>query len=42
MQGVEAVEAVLRAGPDTEAPMIGISENKVTVKVLMDAVRLVL
>ncbi|KAJ3062899.1 6-phosphofructokinase, alpha subunit [Podochytrium sp. JEL0797] len=40
VQGVEAVEAVLRSTPDTPSPMIGIRENKITASPLMDAVRL--
>ena len=40
VQGLEAVEAVLRSKPDSEAPLIGVSENKVTVQPLMNAVRL--
>ncbi|OZJ03459.1 hypothetical protein BZG36_02750 [Bifiguratus adelaidae] len=30
IQGVEAIEAVLRAKPNTESPMIGMRENQVT------------
>ncbi|KAJ3327069.1 6-phosphofructokinase, alpha subunit [Blyttiomyces sp. JEL0837] len=40
VQGVEAVEAVLRSTPDTPAPMIGMSQNKITAGPLMDAVKL--
>ncbi|KAI8608940.1 phosphofructokinase-domain-containing protein [Chytriomyces sp. MP71] len=40
VQGVEAVEAVLRSTPDIPAPMIGISENKITAEPLMEAVRM--
>ncbi|KAI9348701.1 phosphofructokinase-domain-containing protein [Obelidium mucronatum] len=40
VQGVEAVEAVLRSTPDTPAPMIGMSQHKITAGPLMDAVRL--
>lgn len=40
LQGVEAVEAVLDAKPDTPTPMIAVNENKITRKPLMDAVRL--
>ncbi|CAI2173332.1 5941_t:CDS:10, partial [Funneliformis geosporum] len=38
IQGVEAVEAVLRAKPDTPSPMIGIRQNKITCEPLMLAV----
>jgi 6-phosphofructokinase len=41
VQGVEAVEAVLRATPETPSPMIGMSQNKVTWRPLMKAVELV-
>ncbi|KAJ3215492.1 6-phosphofructokinase, alpha subunit [Dinochytrium kinnereticum] len=40
VQGVEAVEAVLRSTPDTPSPMIGMSQNKITAGPLMDAVKL--
>ncbi|KAI8841755.1 phosphofructokinase-domain-containing protein [Chytridium lagenaria] len=40
IQGVEAVEAVLRSTPETPAPMIGMSQNKITALPLMDAVKL--
>ena len=40
LQGVEAVEAVLDATPDTPTPMIAIIENKITRKPLVEAVRL--
>ncbi|RIA92061.1 6-phosphofructokinase [Glomus cerebriforme] len=40
IQGVEAVQAVLRATPDTPSPMIGIRENKITCEPLMKAVEL--
>ncbi|ORY46084.1 6-phosphofructokinase [Rhizoclosmatium globosum] len=40
VQGVEAVEAVLRSTPDTPAPMIGMSQHKITAAPLMEAVRL--
>ncbi|KAI8576357.1 hypothetical protein K450DRAFT_257387 [Umbelopsis ramanniana AG] len=40
VQGVEAVEAVLRATPETPSPMIGMSQNKVTWRPLMKAVEL--
>lgn len=42
MQGVEAVEAVLRSTPDTPSPMIGMSQNKIISVPLMEAVKLVL
>lgn len=41
MQGVEAVEAILRSTREIPAPMIGISQNKIVTIPLMDAVRLV-
>lgn len=40
VQGVEAVEAVLRSTPEIPSPMIGISQNKITAAPLLDAVRL--
>lgn len=40
LQGVEAVEAVLDATPDTPTPMIAITENKITRQPLMEAVKL--
>ncbi|KAJ1567668.1 6-phosphofructokinase, alpha subunit, partial [Cladochytrium tenue] len=40
VQGVEAVEAVLRSTPDSPAPMIGMNQNKITADPLMDAVKL--
>ena len=40
LQGVEAVEAVLDATPETPSPIISIIENKITRKPLMEAVRL--
>lgn len=40
IQSVEAVEAVLRATPDTPSPLIGMSSNKVTTGPLMKAVEL--
>eukprot|EP00842_Homolaphlyctis_polyrhiza_P001454 jgi/Hompol1/2309/HPOL_005935-RA len=40
LQGVEAVDAVLKSNPDTPAPMIGMSHNKVISIPLMDAVQL--
>ena len=41
LQGVDAIEAVLAATPDTPSPIIGIEENHITRKPLMEAVRLV-
>ncbi|KAI0018831.1 6-phosphofructokinase [Xylariomycetidae sp. FL0641] len=38
LQGVEAVNAVLEATPDTETPFIAITENKIGRKPLMSAV----
>ncbi|KAI8381558.1 6-phosphofructokinase [Radiomyces spectabilis] len=40
IQGVEAVEAVLRSTPDTPSPLIGMSNNHVTTGPLMKAVEL--
>ncbi|KAI8585021.1 phosphofructokinase-domain-containing protein [Geranomyces variabilis] len=40
VQGVEAVEAVLRSKPGVPAPMIGNSHNKMTCTPLMEAVKL--
>ncbi|KAJ3393881.1 6-phosphofructokinase, alpha subunit [Entophlyctis sp. JEL0112] len=40
VQGVEAVEAVLRSTPDTPSPMIGMSQHRITAVPLMDAVKL--
>jgi 6-phosphofructokinase 1 len=40
IQGVEAVNAVLSATPDTPSPMIGLSENNITRSPLMEAVKL--
>ncbi|RYP45903.1 hypothetical protein DL768_007807 [Monosporascus sp. mg162] len=39
LQGVEAVKAVLEATPDTETCFIAVTENKITRKPLMEAVR---
>jgi len=39
LQGVEAVEAVLEATPETPTPVICIIENKIVRKPLMDAVK---
>lgn len=38
LQGVEAVEAVIEATPDTESPVIAVEENKIVRKSLMSAV----
>ncbi|KAI9663339.1 MAG: 6-phosphofructokinase, alpha subunit [Alyxoria varia] len=40
LQGVEAVDAVLTATPDTPSPVICIVENKIVRKPLLDAVRM--
>ncbi|KAL1920391.1 uncharacterized protein VTP21DRAFT_768 [Calcarisporiella thermophila] len=40
LQGRAAVEAVLRSTPDTPSPMIGTSQNAITVQPLMRAVEL--
>ncbi|CEP20699.1 PFK2 [Cyberlindnera jadinii] len=40
LQGVEAVEAVLQSTPETPSPMIGIVENKICRKPLVEAVKL--
>jgi 6-phosphofructokinase 1 len=40
IQGVRAVEEILRATPETPSPMIGISQNKITVQPLVKAVAL--
>jgi 6-phosphofructokinase 1 len=39
LQGVEAVNAVLDATPETPTPFIAINENKITRKPLMEAVQ---
>lgn len=39
LQGVEAVEAVLDAGPDTPTPVIAVIENKIVRKPLLEAVK---
>jgi 6-phosphofructokinase 1 len=41
IQGVEAVEAVLRSNPDIPAPMIGMRNNQIVSVPLMEAVKLV-
>ncbi|KAI9751952.1 MAG: 6-phosphofructokinase, alpha subunit [Lichina confinis] len=40
LQGIEAVEAVLEATPETPTPMIAINENKIVRTPLMEAVKL--
>ncbi|KAI8343300.1 6-phosphofructokinase [Chlamydoabsidia padenii] len=40
VQSVAAVDAVLASTPETPSPMIGMNNNKVTTRPLMDAVRL--
>lgn len=40
LQGVEAVDAVLSATPDTPSPVITIVENKISRKPLLEAVKL--
>lgn len=40
LQGVEAVDAVLSAKPDTPSPVICVVENKIVRKPLLEAVRL--
>ncbi|EJF64928.1 6-phosphofructokinase [Dichomitus squalens LYAD-421 SS1] len=40
LQGVEAVEALLKATPETPSYMIGVRENKITRVPLMDAVKM--
>lgn len=40
IQGVEAVQAVLDATPDTPSPIIAIDENKIVRRPLVEAVRL--
>ncbi|KAH9945161.1 6-phosphofructokinase [Epithele typhae] len=40
LQGVEAVEALLEATPDTPSYMIGVRENKITRVPLMEAVKM--
>lgn len=40
LQGVEAVDAVLSATPETPSPVITIVENKISRKPLLEAVRL--
>ncbi|KAJ2866310.1 6-phosphofructokinase, alpha subunit [Coemansia erecta] len=40
MQGAEAVEAILRATPDSPSPVIGMLENKITTQPLKEAIEL--
>ncbi|KAJ2546041.1 6-phosphofructokinase, alpha subunit, partial [Coemansia sp. RSA 1933] len=40
MQGAEAVEAILRATPDTPSPVIGMLKNKITTQPLKEAIEL--
>lgn len=40
VQSIDAVDAVLASTPETPSPMIGMNNNKVTTKPLMDAVKL--
>ncbi|KAI9303958.1 6-phosphofructokinase [Cunninghamella echinulata] len=40
VQSVDAVDAVLASTPETPSPMIGMNNNQVTTKPLMDAVKL--
>ncbi|KAI9219323.1 phosphofructokinase-domain-containing protein [Blastocladiella britannica] len=40
VQGVRAVEEILRSTPSTPSPMIGVSQNKITVHPLVKAVEL--
>lgn len=40
LQGVEAVDAILSATPDSASPMIGITENKIVRRDLMESVAL--
>ena len=41
LQGVEAVDALLEANPETPSYMIGVQENKITRVPLMEAVAMV-
>lgn len=41
LQGVEAVKAIVSARPERPSPMIAITENKITRKPLVEAVKLV-
>ena len=41
LQGIEAVEVLLEATPETPSYMIGINENKISRIPLMDAVKMV-
>jgi len=40
LQGAEAVNALLEAGPDTPSPVISVIENKIVRQPLVEAVRL--
>ncbi|KAJ2782526.1 6-phosphofructokinase, alpha subunit [Coemansia javaensis] len=40
LQGAEAIEAILRATPETPSPVIGMLENKVTTQPLKEAIEL--
>ncbi|KAJ2724095.1 6-phosphofructokinase, alpha subunit [Coemansia sp. Benny D115] len=40
MQGAEAIEAILRATPETPSPVIGMLENKITTQPLKEAIEL--
>ncbi|CAN6599392.1 ATP-dependent 6-phosphofructokinase [Trichomonascus vanleenenianus] len=40
LQGVDAVDAILNLTPESPSPMIGITENKIVRRPLMEAVRL--
>lgn len=40
LQGIAAVEAILSSSPETPSPMIGIAENKIIKRNLVDAVKL--
>ncbi|KAJ2433343.1 6-phosphofructokinase, alpha subunit, partial [Coemansia sp. RSA 2424] len=40
MQGAEAIEAILRAKPDSPSPVIGMLENKITTQPLKEAIEL--
>ncbi|KAJ1914139.1 6-phosphofructokinase, alpha subunit [Mycoemilia scoparia] len=40
LQGAEAVEAILRATPDTPSPVIGMLEHKITTQPLKEAIEL--
>ena len=40
LQGIQAVKAVLDAGPDTPSPIIAVIENKIVRRPLLDAVKM--